>query len=56
MCKHTHHLFLVGQEKQHSNGIVNKENRINLVKLRNTIYRSCRTTTLVIFDVGFMIA
>ena len=37
MYKQTHHLFLVGQEKQHSNEIVNNEYRINLVQLRNTI-------------------
>jgi hypothetical protein len=55
MCKQTHHHFLVGQEKQLSNGIVNNEYRINLVQFRNTIYRS-RRTTLVIFDVGSMIA
>jgi hypothetical protein len=34
MCKQTHHHFLVGQEKQLSNGIVNNEYRINLVQFR----------------------
>jgi len=55
MLKQADHLFLVSQEKQHSNGIVNNEYRINLVQFRNTIYKS-RRKTLVIFDVGSMIA
>jgi len=40
MCKQTHHHFLVGQEKQHSNGIVNNEYRINLIQFRTIIHIS----------------